>query len=172
MPREGLIITHLSLWYAPPGAYLAGVNGNISPAESKYSCFAWLHFCHFTKVVQKWRIKRGERVARIRMRIGQSLTIGRSIFDNSRIFLQSLTISKSIFDNLWKSVCFFFNLWISIGHSLTICQKDLKKSMQFRQLSKIDLPIVKDLGSSRSHSRNSFSPCTSSQYSKRTVEQK
>ena len=45
---------------------------------------------------------------------------------------------------------------------MTICEKDLMKSMQFRQLSKIDPPIVKDLGNSHSRSRNSFSPCTSS----------
>ena len=32
------------------------------------------------------------------------------------------------------------------SHSLTIFQKDLMKNMQFCQLSKIDLPIVKDLG--------------------------
>ena len=35
---------------------------------------------------------------------------------------------------------------------MTICQKDLMKNMQFRQLSKIDLPIVKDLCNSRSRS--------------------
>ena len=74
--------------------------------------------------------------------------------------------------NLWQSagqsltICnFFFNLWQLAGQSLTISekvyvfssifdnqqvilwqltQKDLMKSMQFRQLSKIALPIVKD----------------------------
>ena len=58
-----------------------------------------------------WRTKWREWVARTRMRIGQSLTIGRSIFDN-----------------WWKKVYVFFcNLWQSAGHSLTICQKDLMK---------------------------------------------
>ena len=51
---------------------------------------------------------------------------------------------------------------------MTICQKDLMKSMHFRKLSKIDPPIVKDSGNSRSRSRscsgNLFSPCTSSLY--------
>ena len=58
-----------------------------------------------------------------RTRIGQSLTIGRSIFDNSRF---------SIFDN-WQ-----VNLWQLAGQSLTIREKRFK---DFHQLLKIDPPV-------------------------------
>ena len=56
----------------------------------------------------------------MRTRIRQSLTIDRSIFDNSRFFLQSLTIRRSIFDN------------------------SQRRFKNFCQLSKIDQLIVKD----------------------------